>query len=79
METETIPTITASIKGYRQLSAEEQASINALKELAVQVGHAVDNVFAMQGTDKRWAAIGKTDLQTGFMALIRAVAQPTTF
>lgn len=24
----------------------------------------------------RWAAIGKTDLQTGIMALVRAVAQP---
>ncbi|MBJ8954470.1 Acb2/Tad1 domain-containing protein [Citrobacter braakii] len=26
----------------------------------------------------RWAAIAKTDLQTGIMALVRAVAQPTT-
>jgi len=24
-------------------------------------------------------AIGKTDLQTGIMALVRSVAQPTTF
>jgi len=24
----------------------------------------------------RWAAIGKTDIQTGLMALVRAVAQP---
>ena len=24
----------------------------------------------------RWAAIGKTDVQTGIMALVRAVAQP---
>lgn len=27
----------------------------------------------------RWAAIGKTDIQTGIMALVRAIAQPTTF
>ncbi|WP_413722681.1 hypothetical protein ACL2XG_05395 [Sodalis sp. RH24] len=27
---------------------------------------------------KRWAAIGKTDIQTGIMALVRAVAQPST-
>lgn len=26
---------------------------------------------------QRWAAIAKTDLQTGIMALVRAVAQPT--
>lgn len=25
----------------------------------------------------RWAAIGKTDIQTGIMALVRAVAKPT--
>lgn len=24
----------------------------------------------------RWAAIGKTDIQTGIMALVRAIAQP---
>lgn len=28
---------------------------------------------------KRWVAIATTDFQTGFMALTRAVAQPTTF
>lgn len=27
----------------------------------------------------RWASIARTDFQTGLMALIRAVAQPTTF
>ena len=26
---------------------------------------------------QRWAAIGKTDIQTGVMALVRAVAQPS--
>lgn len=28
---------------------------------------------------QRWASIAKTDFQTGLMALVRAVAQPTTF
>lgn len=27
----------------------------------------------------RWAELGMTDLQTGYMKLVRAVAQPTTF
>jgi hypothetical protein len=27
----------------------------------------------------RWLAIAKTDLQTGYMAMTRAVAQPSTF
>lgn len=29
--------------------------------------------------DQRWVSIGATDLQTGFMALTRGIAQPTTF
>ena len=30
----------------------------------------------MSSEPLRWAAIGKTDIQTGIMALVRAVAQP---
>ncbi len=29
--------------------------------------------------DKRWVAIGVTNLQQGFMALTRSIAKPTTF
>lgn len=29
--------------------------------------------------DPRWVAIATTDLQTGFMALTRSLAKPTTF
>lgn len=32
-----------------------------------------------QAQPARWAAIANTDLQTGLMALTRAVAQPTSF
>ena len=34
----------------------------------------------LQAADpNRWLSIARTDLQTGLMALTRAVAQPTTF
>lgn len=69
----------APIKGYRDLSQEEIDTINDLKALAIQVGVEVEAVFNRDGVDKRWAAIARTDLQTGFMALIRAIAQPETF
>lgn len=69
----------APITGYRSLTQEEVDTINDLKALAVQVGVEVENIFNREGVDKRWAAIARTDLQTGFMALIRAVAQPETF
>jgi hypothetical protein len=29
--------------------------------------------------DKRWVNIGAADIQRGFMAVIRGIAQPTTF
>lgn len=70
---------TAPITGYRDLSQEEVDLANELKELASTVGEKVEQVFGREGTDKRWAAIGRTDLQTGFMALIRSVLKPTTF
>lgn len=33
----------------------------------------------LEAEPQRWCSIAKTDLQTGLMALTRAVAQPTTF
>lgn len=67
------------IKGYRDLSEDEIALMNKAKEMAEQVGSLVEEIMEHPDTDKRWAAIGKTELQKGFMSLIRGVAQPTTF
>jgi DNA-binding transcriptional MerR regulator len=38
-----------------------------------------EKLRVIQAEAGRWASMGNTDLQRGFMALIRAVAQPTTF
>ena len=65
--------------GYRDLTQEEIDLMNKAKSLAVQVGELVEEIQSNSLTDKRWASIGQTDLQKGFMSLIRAVAQPTTF
>lgn len=69
------------ITGYRDLSQSEIDMMNEGKALAQQVGEWVAKLQGMgQGAlDQRWIAIGKTDLQTGFMAVIRGIAQPTTF
>ena len=67
------------IKGYRDLSQEEIDLMNKAKQLAEQVGLLVEEIINNESTDKRWANIGKTDLQKGFMALVRAVAQPESF
>ena len=67
------------IKGYRDLTPDEVALMNRIKAKAVEVGDLVADLNKASGLDQRWVAIGRTDLQTGFMALVRAVAQPTTF
>ena len=67
------------IKGYRDLSQQEFDLMNEGKALAEQVGLYIDKLQALDSTDKRWVATGKTDLQKGFMSAIRSIAQPTTF
>lgn len=75
METFVQPKVT----GYRQLNEQEAALMNEIKAHGVQIGTLVEKLRATQGIDQRWVNIGATDLQTGTMALVRAVAQPTTF
>lgn len=92
METFTQPKIT----GYRQLSEEEAALMNEIKQhaeatraLVTRVQHYVEEQartlppghapHSQVTSPGRWAALAQTDLQTGYMKLTRAVAQPTTF
>lgn len=75
METFVQPKVT----GYRQLNEAEAALMNEIKAEAVKVGELVEKLRATPGLDQRWISIGVTELQQGFMALTRAVAQPTTF
>ena len=67
------------IKGYRDLTQEEIDIINYIKTKGTELGELVERLKKQKGFDKRWIGIGEIDLQTGIMALIRAVAQPTTF
>lgn len=67
------------IKGYRDLTAEEIALMNEAKAKAVEVGELCAKIGLTIGVDKRWVAIGQTQLQQGFMALIRGIARPETF
>lgn len=67
------------ITGYRELSQGEIATMNTIKAKAVELGELVAMLKAKPGIDQRWVSIGATELQQGFMALARSVAQPTTF
>jgi len=65
-----------AISGYRELTADEVKLINITKENAALVGELCEGIAGMKDVYKRWAAIAKTNLQQGFMALVRAIARP---
>lgn len=67
------------IAGYRDLTEDEIALMNECKRSAIVIGELVARIENTGGIDKRWAAIAKTDLQKGFMALVRSIAKPETF
>ena len=67
------------ISGYRELSQEEVDLMNEIKQKGKELGELVAKLRAAPELDQRWVSIGATDLQTGFMALIRGVARPTLF
>ena len=84
--------IQPKITGYRQLSEAEVALMNEGKALAeagwVYIAKLRTYADVARKTDvqqltpprvQRWISIGSTDLQRGFMAVIRGIAQPTTF
>ncbi len=67
------------IVGYRDLSAQEINLMNEGKDLAERVGEYLKKLELIEEIDPRFLAIGKTDLQKGFMCVIRSIAQPSTF
>jgi hypothetical protein len=67
------------IKGYRDLSQDEINLMNEIKAKGAELGELVERLRSQPTLDQRWISIGATDLQTGLMALVRGVAQPTSF
>mgnify|MGYP003423245585 CR=1 FL=1 len=67
------------IKGYRELSEVEINMMNQVKQKAEEVGELIKELKSYTALDQRWVSIGTTDLQTGFMALTRAIAKPESF
>lgn len=71
------------IKGYRELTQGEIDLMNEIKQHGMALGELIDklrkNAQSEFAVDQRWVSIGATDLQTGLMALTRAVTRPTFF
>lgn len=74
---------TSPITGYRALSQDEIDLMNEGKQLGILIEGYIAKVEATNGLtasiDMRWLSIGRTQLQQGLMALLRAIARPTTF
>ncbi|WP_068315775.1 DUF7681 family protein [Polycladidibacter hongkongensis] len=67
------------IKGYRELSQDEIDLMNEIKIKGKELGELTEKLFSSDAIDKRWLAIGTTNLQQGLMALTRSVAKPDFF
>lgn len=60
----------------RELVNRVQQYVEEQSRQPLPEGHAPHSQVTHPG---RWAAMAQTDLQTGYMKLVRAIAQPTTF
>ncbi|WP_068086778.1 DUF7681 family protein [Polycladidibacter stylochi] len=67
------------IKGYRELSQAEIDLMNEIKLKGKEIGDLVEKLSVADEIDKRWLAIGETNLQQGLMALTRSVTKPDFF
>lgn len=68
-----------AITGYRELTEAEIALMNEIKQHGKGLDALVAKLHGIAEADQRWVAIGRTELQQGLMALVRAVAGPTSF
>ena len=70
------------ISGYRDLTQAEIDLMNKLKEMEGAIGDLLRGVEAQTeiAADReagRWVALARTNLETGMMYAIKAVARPT--
>ncbi|KGJ19312.1 hypothetical protein [Paracoccus sanguinis] len=66
----------APIPGYRPLSEDAQERMAANKRMEEDVLRQLDLLAQSGVVDQRWLAIGRTQIEQGFMAVNRAVARP---
>lgn len=79
---EALAALCGRVTGYLDTEHEIKTAAAAASKLAPE-DYASEECVELRrflaAQPQRWAAIGKTYLQEGLMALTRAIAQPTTF
>lgn len=68
----------SKITGYRQLSQSEIDAINSVKELEADIAKLHAQIGTVEGVDKRWLAIARSDFERACMALTRSIAKPAS-
>jgi hypothetical protein len=64
------------VAGYKAQSAEAVELVNANKVVEEIILRNLDDLAEMPGVDKRWLAIGRTQIEQGFMAVNRSIFKP---
>ncbi|MGL5728091.1 MAG: DUF7681 family protein, partial [Plesiomonas sp.] len=67
------------ITDLRELSEEEYFAMSSIHDLSNHVDALISAMEEIEGIDKRWLSIAKTDLQKGFMSAVRSIAKPESF
>ena len=65
------------VAGYRAQSREAVAQVNSFKVTEEKLLRILDGLAKSGEIDKRWLAIGRTNIEQGFMAINRSVFQPS--
>ena len=65
------------IHGYRPLPQDAVDLVNIFKLAEEHALRQLDKLEERDDIDKRWLAIGRTRLQEAYMAIVRAIFQPT--
>ena len=64
------------VHGYQPQPDTNVARVNAMKLLEERVLRALDDLAEDGAADPRWLAIGRTQIEQGFMAVNRSVFRP---
>lgn len=64
------------VAGYKAQSTETVDTVNAYKRQEERLLRSLDKLAENPDIDKRWLAIGRTDLEKAFMAINRSVFKP---
>jgi len=67
------------IKGYRDLTQAEIDLMNQIKAEGERLGNLIAQLRGRPDLDQRFVSLANTDLQTGIMYAVRAVARPESF